>query len=183
VLRSGRARVLQVLGFGTFLFFSLASSFRGEFWWADLSLLCFVPLLAGALASLPRAAVASVVVVALMVLPAWKTFAVRDNEYPLDWGAPRGLPVERFRNSQRFLFLQFRDRDHAALYRLGPLRLPAGRIYEAGLRAYAEHLADPAKALSAESEHRGYPRVEAARLEAEREWVAERLSPAILPRR
>jgi 4-amino-4-deoxy-L-arabinose transferase-like glycosyltransferase len=177
VLRSGRARVVQVLGFGTFLFFSLASSPTGEFWWADLSLLCFVLLAAAVAASMPRGAkIVCAIAVAAMVLPAWNTFAARDGLYPLDWDMPRGLPVERFRNSQRFLFLEFRDRDHAALYRLGGRELPAGRIYAAGLRAYAEYLADDRRALSSNSWHRGFPKVTADRLEAERLWAAERVA-------
>ncbi|MGQ0721073.1 MAG: glycosyltransferase family 39 protein [Candidatus Eiseniibacteriota bacterium] len=177
VLRSGRARVLQVLGFGTFLFFSLASSPKGEFWWADLSLLCFLPLAAGVAASVPRGAnIACALLVAAMVLPAWRTFAVRDNLYRLDWAAPRGLPVERFRNSQRFLFTEFRDRDHAALYRLGGLELPAARMYADGVRAYAEHLADERRALSSDSVYRGFPKVTPQGLEAEREWAAMRVA-------
>jgi 4-amino-4-deoxy-L-arabinose transferase-like glycosyltransferase len=177
VLRSGRARVLQVLGFGTFLFFALASSPRGEFWWADLSLPCFVLLAAGVAASVPRVAkIACALLVAVMVLPAWKTFAVRDNLYPLDWAAPRGLPVERFRNSQRFLFAEFRDRDHAALYRFGGLELPAGRMYADGVRAYAEHLGDERRALSSDSWYRGFPKVTADRLAGERDWVGERVA-------
>jgi 4-amino-4-deoxy-L-arabinose transferase-like glycosyltransferase len=177
VLRSGRARVLQVLGFGTFLFFSLASSPHGEFWWADLSLLCFVLLAAGVAASVQRGAkIVCALLVAAMLLPAWRTFAVRDNLYPLDWGMPRGLPEERFRNSQRFLFTEFRDRDHTALYRLGRMRLPAGRMYAGGVRAYAEHLADERQALSSDSWYRGFPKVTAERLATERVWAAERVA-------
>jgi hypothetical protein len=177
VLRCSRARLLQILGFGTFLFFSLASKPSGEFFWADLSLVPFLLLTAGVIGSIRRRSVlAGALVLALFIPAASRSFAVRDNYHALDWGAPAAVEVEQYRNSQRFLFLGFRDRDHVALYRFGPFVLPAARRYEEDLRAYRDHLLDPERARSRASAFLGLPEVQPERLETERRWVNDELS-------
>lgn len=142
-LKSREARFLQALGWGTFLFFSLCATPRGEFWWADLSLLPFV-VLTGALwdrAASRRPALLALPVV-LAAVPAALALVENDNYHPLDWGAP---PVEVSRNFvsvQRRLDLRYADFDYARLTSLAGLALPARTRYERA-RAWRLELPPP----------------------------------------
>jgi hypothetical protein len=173
VLRGTPARLLQVLGFGTFAFFCLASSPFGEFWWADLSLPVFLALTAGVLASLPRArALAMAGAVLLLAAPGFRVATSAENYFPLEWGAPPEDVITRYRTSQAHMISRFRERDHAALCRAGVWRLPAAEYYRRSVEAYAEYLsALQAGERASAWRRRGWPPVEKARIDEELAWA------------
>jgi hypothetical protein len=172
--KDGWARFLQALGFGTMLFFSIAAP-GGEFWWADLSLACFVPLAGAVLSRMPGPRWATAAALAALVgPPALHVASARDNYFPLDWGSPPPPVVETYRNSQRFLFVQFPGRDHAALCTIGSWRLPAFAFYRDAAAAYRDYV-DGLAAGDAPSQavRRGYPLVPRRSIARERAWAAE----------
>lgn len=142
LLRDWFARLLQFLGFGTFLLFALFTVPRGEFWWADLSVLAFVLLTAGVLAraaqSWPR--FVGVMLVLVMVPPALRVGLDRVNSFPLDIGTPAEADAERAREGIALDLLRYRNRDHMALYRVGRWILPPSREYRQVLLKYRDHL-------------------------------------------
>ncbi len=184
VLNGWWSRFLQLLGFGTFLFFTLFSAPRGEFWWADLSLLSFLLLTSGVLAGpLRRARILHLLVAVAMIPPAIRLAGTTDNYFPLDWGSPAPSVVERYQNQQTFQFLRFRDRDHVTLFQFRTWTLPAMDSYRQSLEAYAIYLEGKregdakrqADFLSVHAEL-GLEDVPLARLVTEQKWVEEELA-------
>ena len=140
-LRSPLARFLQILGFGTFLFFCFFTSPAGEFWWADITLLPFIALTAAVLGRLRGAGnVVIVAVLAVALISSWRVVTARDNNFPLDWGSYPDRDVEVFKNLQMRLIVTFREQDHLKLCTLGNFRLPVCDFYETSLRSYEKYL-------------------------------------------
>jgi hypothetical protein len=141
LLRSPLARLLQILGFGTLLFFCLFTSPAGEFWWADLTILPFIVLTGGVLAKLRGAWNAvTIAAIGLMLIYSSNLVRTRDNYFPLEWGTPPKAAIEAYRNSQRLLMVAFRDRDHLKLCSFGDIRLPACDFYADSLFLYQKRL-------------------------------------------
>ncbi|UPT74403.1 MAG: glycosyltransferase family 39 protein [Elusimicrobiota bacterium] len=165
VLKGPETRFLQGLGAGTLLFFCVGSDPRGEFWWADLVLIPFVALAAGAWARLtPRAPALPAALLLACALPAARLFADQDNYHPLDWGEPSPFAVEKFTSSQRLLFLGFRERDFASLTSWpGGAAMPARARHARALRSYRD---GPLASLPA------------AERERERRWVDRQIVKA-----
>lgn len=180
VLRSREARFLQALGFGTFLFFSIATDPHGEFWWSDGSLLPFVILAAGTFAWAARKFPAILAIPVLVFsVAAIRLLGDKDNYHPLDWGAPPALAVEQFRNSQRFLFVNGRKRDYVELTRFaGAVPLPARDRYIANLRAWDEELSAFERTGPGDRRARGIPDFVESSVAEERERVAREFERA-----
>lgn len=143
LLKTREARFLQVLGWGTFLFFSLCTSPRGEFWWADLSLLPFVILTAAVWDRLAARAPALLAVpVVLAAVPGALALFEGDNYHPLDWGAPPPQVVMAFVAAQRSMDLRHADIDYAALTEFAGFALPARARLERN-RAWRREMPPP----------------------------------------
>lgn len=180
VLRTRPARLLHVLGFGTFLFFSLFARPQGEFWWGDLSLLPFILLAAGVLGKLSRHwRVIYVVITVIMLVPAWRTVRSNENYFPIDYWPPPGQVIDSYRNCQRSLITGFRDHDHLRLCSAGRVTLPVWRFYERNLRLYEEYLSALAtRSAPKANEWIGWPRIDEAHLQDEQKWVQRTLDRA-----
>jgi hypothetical protein len=177
VLRSSFARFLQVMAFALFLAFSCFSTPVGEFWWSDLTLLPFVALTAGTLARLRgRGRILLAAVLVVVVAAGWKTLTVRDNHYPLDWGAPPADAIDRFRHTQWQLIVSHRDVDHLALCTFGTWRLPPCDFYRDGLAAYDLRLASPNGPPGTTTEDDGWDDVSPDSVAEERRWATSELA-------
>jgi 4-amino-4-deoxy-L-arabinose transferase-like glycosyltransferase len=141
LLRSPLARFLQILGFGTLLFFCFFSSPEGEFWWADLTILPFIVLTGGVLGKLRGSwNIVGVAVLGVMMICSWNLVRTRDNYFPLEWGSPQIKVIDAYKNSQRLLIVAFRERDHLKLCSVGDLRLSSCEFYEHSLLLYQTYV-------------------------------------------
>lgn len=177
VLKESGARFLQALGFGTFLFFCVASNPRGEFWWADLTLLPFLVLTAATWTRLCSGVPALLAIpVLLTALPAAKLLGEENNYHPLDWGSPPPLSVEQFSNSQKFLFLSFKERDFVSLTGIGDdLALPARARHVRNLIEYRKQTLEWSERTAPDRRRSGLPPLDASNAASERDWVEREL--------
>jgi len=170
-VRSPTARFLQILGFGTFLFFSIFGGSGRDysaFWWADASILPFSILAAAVVSRLARGRMALAAgLAAVFLVKGVQVTATRDNVFLPDLVRPAEAVVEKARYRQRALGISRRHLDHVELCRLGPWWLPAWRYYRDGYEWYRGHLA------AAPADTGGEP---------DREWVEEQLARFPEPR-
>ena len=171
LLRSRQARFLQLLGWGPFVFYSLFSVSRGEFWWADLSVAPFILLTSAVIGRLAGAAGKLTVALILLVF-VWRAGVLVlaiDNYHAPDWGKIPAAVVKEYRMHQASLIVQHRDRDHVALCRYGHWQLPATAYYRRCLTLYRSVLrfchgesAGRVNSKKAAVMLRMYPRLDAA---------------------
>jgi 4-amino-4-deoxy-L-arabinose transferase-like glycosyltransferase len=170
-LRTPAARALQALGFAPLCLFTVLGGGHGvEFWWADMVVVPFIALAAGVLAQLPRRRVVLFGVLAVALPGAIALFLQRDNCYP-PWASPSLTEATaRCEAVQRAFIVERRERDHVALTRLGPWRLPASSFYRDQLDRYASLLSRPDVAAGG-LDVEGWPKVAAASVATERAWA------------
>ena len=161
-------RFLVLLGFGTLLFFALATAPGGEFWWADLALLPLTLAAATAIARIPRRVgrLARVALLALLV-PAVRVAADAEHVNAFDWGEPPPRVREQYQNGMRAASVQHPDRDMVALLSAFGGRLPARKHHVAWLQDYREFLDNRA----GRREFAGFPRVPRAERAERLAWV------------
>lgn len=169
VVRTPTARFLQILGFGTFLFFSIFGGSGRDysaFWWADSSILPFSILTAAAVSRLPTGGrVVAWLLAAVFLVKGVQLTGTRDNVFLPDLARPAESIVEKARYRQRALGISRRHLDHVELCRLGPWWLPAWRYYRDGYEWYRGYLATTAENGGAADVHR-----------EDREWVERQLA-------
>jgi hypothetical protein len=176
LLRSTQARFLQLLGFGTFFFFSLFTNPRGEFWWADLALLPFVALTGSVLSQRRRGRDTVAAIVAItMLIGAWRLVTTRDNYFPLELTTVHDDVIDRYRQSQRLLVVAERDVDHLDMCSLGMHPLPACGIYEAWFEAYERHLTAIPDTAGAVAPALAWPDLSPEDLQEETAWARAQL--------
>ena len=149
LLRGTSARFVQVLGWSTFLFFSIFGGSGRDysaFWWSDLSIVPFTLLTAAVVWYLPsrgRWALA-IGLGALFLVKGVQVTTTPDNVFLPDVGRPADAALDRARHRQRYLAFSRRHLDHVELCRVGSWWLPAWRYYRDGYEWYRNYLGSDA---------------------------------------
>ena len=156
LLRSSSARLLQILGWSTFLFFSIFGGSGRDysaFWWSDLSIVPFTLLTAGVVWSLPAKGkwALAVTLGALFLVKGVQVTATPDNVFVPDVARPADVVLDKARHRQRYFGFSRRHLDHVELCRIGSWWLPAWRYYRDGYEWYRAYLASDAAVESAET--------------------------------
>ncbi len=161
LLRKPAIRMWLLLGWVPFLFFSFFGG-QGEFWWADLAVVPFVLL---TVASVARLSPWLLLVVVCLSLPgAFNVTRASENCYP-SAALSSGPLMVRCHAEQRVLIGDFPARDHAALSRVGSMRLPVANYYEQRATAYLAWLSnestdpDAWPVANVEGDRKGFLRV------------------------
>jgi len=177
LFRTPLARFLQIVGFGSFLFFCIFTKPAGEFWWADLTILPFIVLTAAVLGKLSGAWNAiGVVVLGAMLVCSWNLVRTRDNYFPIEWGSPPKYVIQAYKNYQRSLVVTFRERDHLKLCTSGTFELPACDFYETSLNFYEKYLVSiESRGTVSGVQDEGWPQISLPMLPKEKAWVQTQL--------